>query len=573
MSANDIILLNQLLKQRHEEQGQGLKEDEYFDIFTSEQVLKDIDLSYDELESGVIDGGGDGGIDSIFFFVNNSLVDETLDTESLGHKVPLRLVLIQSSTSRGFSEDKIEKLISSARDLFDLSNKLQDLRHVYNQDLLRHVGDFRCTQLKLLSKFPTVSFEYAYATKGTEVHSNVERKVQDLEDTVKGFFNPCAFSFKFLTASELLSRARMIPSTASCLRLAENPISTGQEGFVCLVKLGDYLEFIADEEGHLRAHIFEGNVRDYQGRTEVNREIRTTLESKGTEDFWWLNNGVSIICTKASLSGKLLTIENAEIVNGLQSSREICDTFRGKDVSNDPRNLLVRVLKPQNSESRDRIIKATNSQTPIPAASLRATDKIHRDIEEFLRADGYYYDRRKNYYKNAGKPIKKIFGIPFVAQCVMACALNDPDNARARPSSLIKSQDEYERIFNLDYPLEIYLKCPVVVRKVETILKQSGNPGFRKHHNNIRFYVAMLWVLRQCDVPNPSPSQVSRIDISKLTQQSAIEVADEVWREYIELGGDDQVAKGPELKKVLLNEHRQRISESPGKGPKSEVDN
>ena len=60
MSANDLILLNQLLKQRHGKLGQGLKEDEYFNIFTSEQVLKEIDLSYDELESGVIDGGGDG---------------------------------------------------------------------------------------------------------------------------------------------------------------------------------------------------------------------------------------------------------------------------------------------------------------------------------------------------------------------------------------------------------------------------------------------------------------------------------------------------------------------------------
>ena len=573
MPANDLILLNELLIQRREEHGQGLKEAEYFDIFTAEQVLKDIDLSYDELESGVIDGGGDGGIDSVFFFVNNSLFDETIDTEPLKRSVPLRLVLIQSSTSAGFSEDKVEKFIASARDLFDLSKDLKDLNHVYKHELLRHLDDFRSTYLNLASKFPTVSFEFAYATRGTEVHPNVERKVQILKETVESYFNPCTFSFEFLNASELLKRARKTPKTSSSLKLAENPISTGREGFVCLVKLSDYLAFITDGEGNLRAHIFEGNVRDYQGRTEVNREIRATLESVGAEDFWWLNNGVSVVCSNASLSGKMLTIENAEIVNGLQSSREIFDTFRGRDVSDDPRNVLVRVLKPQNSESRDRIIKATNSQTPIPAASLRATDKIHRDIEEFLRSHGYYYDRRKNYYKNAGKPIKKIFGIPYVAQCVMACALNNPDNARARPSSLIKSQDEYERIFNLDYPLNIYLKCPVVVRRVESILKQSGNPDYRKHYNNLRFYVSMLWVLRQCKAQNPGILQVSEIDISNLTEQSVLEVAGEVWREYFASGGNDQVAKGPELKEVLLDEHRQRVSESPGKGPKSEVGN
>ena len=120
-----------------------------------------------------------------------------------------------------------------------------------------------------------------------------------LEGIIKGFFNPVSFSFRFLSASDLLTSARRSPSTTSNLRLAENPISTGQEGFVCLVKLSDYLAFITDEDGHLRSQLFEGNVRDYQGKTEVNREIRSTLETAGKEDFWWLNNGVSIICSNA----------------------------------------------------------------------------------------------------------------------------------------------------------------------------------------------------------------------------------------------------------------------------------
>ena len=70
MSTNDLILLNQLLDQRLSEIGAGLPESEFFEIFSAEQILKDDDLSYDELEDGVIDGGGDGDIDSIFFFVS-----------------------------------------------------------------------------------------------------------------------------------------------------------------------------------------------------------------------------------------------------------------------------------------------------------------------------------------------------------------------------------------------------------------------------------------------------------------------------------------------------------------------
>jgi hypothetical protein len=562
MSTNDLILLNQLLDQRLSEIGQGLAEGEYFDIFSAEQVLKDDDLSYEELASGIIDGGGDGGIDSLYFFVNGVAFDEDIDIASLKKNVSIRLVLIQSKISAGFSETAIEKMISSARDLFDLNKNLKGLAEVYKQDLLDRISRFRGTFLALASKFPSVSFEYAYATKGTEVHPNVRRKVPELEQVIKGFFNPVSFSFTFLTAADLLASARRSPSSTTSLRLAENPISTGQEAFVCLVTLRDYLTFITDDDGHLRSRLFEGNVRDYQGKTEVNVEIRKTLETVASEDFWWLNNGVSVICSNASLSGKTLTIEDAEIVNGLQSSREIYNSFHGKDLSKEPRNLLVRLLKPQTQESRDRIIKATNSQTPIPAASLRATDKIHRDIEEYLYSKGYFYDRRKNYYKNVGKPIKKIFGIPFVAQSVMACALTDPANARARPSSLIKSEDAYKRIFNSDYPLDVYLKCPIVVQTVQDILKNSGKEDYRKHVNNILFYVAALWVLRQSGVPRPSVQQIVSIDTSKLAADSILPVASDVWDEYMRLGGTDQVAKGIELSKGLLDKYRQQAIEA-----------
>ena len=373
MSQNDVILLNRLLDQHRKKVAQELTEVEYFDIFAADQVLKDFDLSQDELESGVIGGGGDGGIDSFYLFVNNSLYYEDLETTELKRNVHLRLVLIQSKTTSGFSENTIDRFSASAKDLFNLEKELGVLQTVYNEDLLKRIEQFRNTFLELASKFPLVSFEYAYATKGTEVHPNVDRRKDILKETIESLFNPVSFSFKFLTASDLLNSARQSPSSTSCLSLVENPISTGQEGFVCLVKLRDYLEFITDNDGHLRSNIFEGNVRDYQGTTEVNKEIRSTLVTNGMEDFWWLNNGVTVVCDNASLSSKKLTIENAEIVNGLQSSREIYETFNGKDVSGEQRNLLVRVLKPKDQESRDRIIKLLTARLqyqPLPSALL-----------------------------------------------------------------------------------------------------------------------------------------------------------------------------------------------------------
>lgn len=556
MSQNDLILLEQLLNQRLAEIGEELSLPDYFEIFSAEHILKDEELSYEEIINGIVDDGGDGGIDSFYFFLNGTLFNEDLELASLRRNVQLKLVMIQSKSSAGFTETGIDKFISSARDLFDLNRSMEELGGVYNMALLKKVAQFRKTYLTLTSKFPDLTFRYAYVAKAIHVHPNVKRKIVSLQDTITHLFSPVHFYFDFVNASQLLALARKSPSRSYELPLAENPISTGQEAYVCLVALPDFHAFITDEEGRFRGHLFEGNVRDYQGRTEVNQEIRKTLEHPGSEDFWWLNNGVSILCSRSSLSGKVLTIEDPEIVNGLQTSREIYETMPNMERTREKRNVLVRILKPKDDGSRDNIIKATNSQTQIPPASLRATDKIHRDIEDYLSPRGLFYDRRKNYYKNIGKPIKHIIGIPFMAQAVMSCALQDPANARARPSSLIKDDAAYDRIFNPSYPLDVYYKCAEVARKVDSFLRTSEDKFYRDHRTNLRFYVAMLVTLRLTELPKPSIPQVAEIDLSKLNGDVLSEAASDVRFEYERLGATDQVAKGAILHKTLRSQHQ-----------------
>jgi AIPR protein len=222
----------------------------------------------------------------------------------------------------------------------------------------------------------------------------------------------------------LLGLARTSAKSTFTLALAENPVSAaGDVGFVGLVYIRDYFRFITDEKKQSRRQIFEANVRDYQGSTEVNAEIQQTLKQRSNEDFWWLNNGVTVVASRASLSAKALTIEDPQIVNGLQTSSEVFNYFTTSNTDGDDRKLLVRVIVPSDAASRDRVIKAINSQTAVRPASLRATDKIHRDIEEYLRPRGLYYDRRKNYYKNEGKPLDRIIGIPQLAQATMSIVL------------------------------------------------------------------------------------------------------------------------------------------------------
>jgi AIPR protein len=547
MSGNDLILLETVLSKSHQAQAPGKKPDEFFELFVAEQVLKDMDLSYEELESGLVAGGNDGGIDGLYVFVNGELVQEDSDLTGYKKNVAIDAVVIQAKMSKGFEETPIEKLGAATRDLFRLDADLDKLAPVYNESVRQCAQILRKAWLGLVDRFPSLHFRYVYASKGdvASVHPNVCRKSELLEADVKGLFKQATYRFDFLGTAELYALASRQPKTSYQLRLAENPISAaGDVGYVCLVKLRDYAAFLRDDGGGLQKALFEANVRDYQGSTRVNEGIHVSLLAKDKEDFWWLNNGVTIIAAKATLAGKTLTLEDPQVVNGLQTSTEVFGYFASANTQGDERSILVRVIVPpgEDAESRDRIIKATNSQTSIPEASLRATDSVHRNIEAFLAPFGLYYDRRKNYYKNQGRPLEQIISIPFMAQAVMSILLQRPDDARARPSSLLKRDEDYRAIFSNEFPLAMYRVCAATAKRTDDYLRI--NVGLdAKDRTNLRYFVVMHAVACAISSATPTLQQIAGLDVSLLSDGVLQASLDIVRAAYKSSGGSDQVAK------------------------------
>ncbi len=279
---------------------------------------------------------------------------------------------------------------------------------------------------------------------------------------------------------------------------------------------GEFFERFVSEQ--MLKNIFEANIRDYQGKVEVNEGIKATLEEITSDDFWWLNNGITIIAISGTIVGKTISLEEPQIVNGLQTSTEIYNYFNNSHITSDNRSILVRIIVTSDPASRDKIIKATNSQTAISAASLHATDKVQRNIESlFLLKGGFYYDRRKNYYKNQGYPRDKILSIPYLAQAVNAMALREPDNSRGRPASLLKDDKNYTRIFNDRYRINLYWICAVVMKKVESFMKskEANLPSEEKY--NLVFHVAMYVTLVMMGRSDYLPRDIVKINPDEIT--------------------------------------------------------
>lgn len=552
--SNDGILLNNLLEQLKKELAPEMKDDDYFEIFVNEQVLKNYELSYEEMNLGIVDNGGDGGIDGIHIFINGELVQEDTDLNIFKKDIKFDIFIIQSKNETGFREDALLKLYNSARDLFDLTTDLKDLKKMYNEELLRVIKLFRNSFLKLQSKFPILRFNYFYGAKGDEVHPNVQAKVIIVEEEIKKKFSNSVFNFQFLTARELLNLARTTPASTYSLKCTE-VLSTAEYGYVCLVRLKDYFEFIVDSHKSIIKSLFDANVRDYQGSVAVNNNIKETLNSPvANENFWWLNNGVTITVDKAIMAGNILTIEEPQVVNGCQTSFEIYNHIKENGIDdNDNRRVLVKVIQTPNEEVRMNIIRSNNSQTQIPLSSLRATDNIHRDIEEYLKTHGYYYERRKNYYKNIGKPIAKIVSVGYLSQVIESIILKKPDVSRSRPSTLLKKDEDYNKIFNSKYSLELYLNAVIISKRIEEKMKamnmQAGDIL------NTKFHVAMVTVAINEDNTNVGWRKFQQIIVSNISDDLIEGCITMVRHIYSELGGNDKVAKGSKfvdaIKKAL----------------------
>lgn len=570
MPSNELVLLDQILQQRQADRSEPIPDDRAFELLGCENTLRDFNLSAEEVEAGIVGGGNDGAIDGVYTFLgdeqlveDSELFDEDYAPSRVSPGTRLLIWLIQAKRETGFTETALDLASSSTKRLLDLGENEDDLRKLYSDAVVERVAVFRAALQKLALRHPAVEVRYTYVARADTAGMNAKVlvKAQDLERQFEGLLTDGKGSVEFLGASELWTRINTAPSYTLELQYKEN--ATSGNSHIALVSLRDYIAFLTDTDGALRRYIFDWNVRDYQGNVEVNREISRSLEDSSSPEFWWLNNGVTLICTKTSIVGKTYVLDDVQIVNGLQTSHTVFNVLHDSDDNNPvlDKSVLVRILVTDDAPVRDAVIRATNSQTSVQAASLRATDEVQRTIEAYFLNKGWFYDRRKNYFRNRGKSPDRIVSIPFLAQAVMAMGLSRPDNSRARPSSLLKRDDDYSRIFTSDVPLPVYLWLGKTQKRADSFLASEQAATTPQERTNLRFHFSMLVVARLHGARVYAPAQLASLaasepDITETEFQGALNDLRRYQQEYAGSAGDplDKIAKGSDFVEHVLKQ-------------------
>jgi hypothetical protein len=581
MAPNDVIAVNTEYTNWLALRAAGLAEFDPeiapFEFFCAEQFLKShILLTDEDILSGVVGKSNDGGVDSFYFIVNGQLVKEDTHLPSQAQQAA-HLVFIQSKENKGFAPNSVDKFETFTDDLLDLGKTPEQYGRKYHIKLLDMMRTFKIKYRQL--SMPQTTIDYYYVTKADAIENEgCERSAERVIAMAKKHFPGAKIHpFHFINAARFYTQMQLRQPTTKDLRFVEWVDSP--EGWIGLVTLSEFHNFLHEGSGQRDDRMFDDNVRGFYRETSVNRSIYETLTNPvQMPEFWLLNNGVTVLSSKVQpKSYRLLEITDPQIVNGLQTSRQILAYFGAEAIpADDKRRILVRVIQNSTEDVRDKIIRATNNQNPMPAESLFTTFRIHKQIELIFEKNGLYYERRKGFYRDQRKPISQIVSSQELIQAVVAVMTDRQDDARGRPKDYIVDETKRWAMFGHDdyddshimtdlevvskppFEIKVYLNCVRLVRRVDKFLARRQLRLNAEDKRNIRFYLAKYVACEAAKSAYCPPSEVAKLDVDLISDDSMTEPFKRVRRLYRRHGGNDDAGRSPllsaALNKMLIKE-------------------
>ena len=275
------IILEEILKQYKETAtDSSTNDDENFERFAAEQLLKDENLDEDEIISGLIGDSNDNGIDGFYIFLDGELINQIEQVE--GKYKEMKVYFHQYKNNYKIEENVVLKFNNAFNDIMNFDNKNLNGWHY---DLKNKIVLLREIILKTATYALTIKFIINHVSKANyeDIKDNKSywSKVDNLKNLIKKFgISKLGVEYDFIGGEELKNLSYRKPEYSIDLVLKDSPLTLefgdNNIGYIALVSLKNYYNFIV-ENGNLQKHIFDSNVRDYQNKTTVNKEIEDTI--------------------------------------------------------------------------------------------------------------------------------------------------------------------------------------------------------------------------------------------------------------------------------------------------------
>ncbi|MEK7594606.1 MAG: AIPR family protein [Patescibacteria group bacterium] len=442
----------------------GITDDEAFTRYVHSLVLGISTTSFNP--DDVVDGGQDKQIDTV-------AIDENEDSAEV--------YISQITTSDSFSSNKLIQLANGLKWMFEADSK--ELSKLTNQLLLDKIRQFREIRVDKGPSNMQVHVRFISNGDSKDISDEFNDELQRIRDQYDNDTFE-AFSIKALGCDELTDLSKMWERRSkkadSNLKIKydkNNPSyirydSKDLKGVVCSVPA---LEIANLVNGNPDGSIFDLNIRQYLGsRGKVNKDILDTSTSDESYKFWFLNNGITIVCDSFDAvpdhDRPQVKLKNLQIVNGCQTATSIAAAQKLNLLKRDV-YVITRIYETKDHELVSRIVLTTNNQNQITSRNLRANDPIQIDMEKAFKILGYYYERKPRQYENEDIDINKVFDNEFVGQAYMGVVLKNPAEARARRYRIWG--DMHNKVFSGRDKIEPYIFSTLLSTRISQWLRKS----------------------------------------------------------------------------------------------------
>ncbi len=157
--------------------------------------------------------------------------------------------------------------------------------------------------------------------------------------------------------------------------------------------------------------LFEKNIREYLGNKGINKRIYQTLKSdKERKNFFYYNNGITILCSKMGTAkqkpskngshiGISIEIENPQIVNGCQTVNSVFSALKEYDEEDievifKDTFVMAKILQidPTDSEQQQiskNIVTYNNSQNSLDEKQFVANNELFQRLKSEFAEKGF----------------------------------------------------------------------------------------------------------------------------------------------------------------------------------------
>jgi hypothetical protein len=192
--------------------------------------------------------------------------------------------------------------------------------------------------------------------------------------------------------------------------------------------------------------LLQQNIRNGEGGTPANRNIYDTASSHDSENFYFYNNGVTIICDSWEYDQPSwrLDVARPQIVNGGQTVRQISAAYQDGRLKGDVKVLLRVISIGDNKEFAGNVAVNLNNQTVVRPSFLKSNHPFFIQMQHSLLPLGWYFERKQGDWDNLSAAersdlLSKIKSEDHILQMQTACQaycavfLQDIDLAKKNP--------------------------------------------------------------------------------------------------------------------------------------------